>query len=333
MQEGEVRETRGIKIKHIETPSSGIGPEGPTAEKIKRNIFLKFDSPNWKRTFIIQMDTGAEVSMIQKRQFPPKVEINTSTILNYSVIQTNSHKKYTLGFAWIPIKVGDRELETKMHIRAEIYITIDYDGILGNGFCHDMEILLDCRNKVAHFPHHNNAAVQFYNPMIVPAHKKKVLKIKLNSDSYPVGLVDVTNPVEGITVPSSISQRREYATVLIPITNSTDKPVNAESLELTLKPITRVLKMKLIRNRNNKYKTLLQEALRLTHLSKFEKQAFFSLLWEYNDIVFLPGDNLENKKILLAPGMLQSGLFLKNSTPKINRNGVSSLIIENLMKF
>ncbi len=88
-QEGEVREIRGIKIRHIETPSTGIGPEGPTAEKIKRNIFLKFDSPNWRRNFIFQIDTGAEVSIIQKRQLPPKIKINTSTILNYSGIQTN----------------------------------------------------------------------------------------------------------------------------------------------------------------------------------------------------------------------------------------------------
>ncbi len=58
MQEGEVGEIRGIKIRHIETPSTGIGTEGPMAEKVRKNIFLKFDSPNWRRNFIFQIDTG-----------------------------------------------------------------------------------------------------------------------------------------------------------------------------------------------------------------------------------------------------------------------------------
>ncbi len=155
-------------------------------------------------------------------------------------------------------------------------------------------MLLDCKNKVAHFPRHGNAAISFYNPMVIPARNRKVLKIKLNSESHVVGLVEVTNPIEGLTVPLSISQRREDSTVLMPVTNVTDKPINAESLELTLKPVTRVMKMKLIRTPNNKRKALLQEALRLMHLSELEKRALFFLLWEYNDIIFLPGDNLEN---------------------------------------
>ncbi len=157
-----------------------------------------------------------------------------------------------------------------------------------------MKMLLDCKNKVAHFPRHNNATIPFYNPMVVPARNRKVLKIKFNSESHVVGLVEVTNPVECLTVPLSISQRRKDSTILMPVTNNTDKPNNAESLELTLKPVTRVMKMKLIHTPNNKRKAILQEALRLTHLSELERRALFSLLWEYNYIIFLLGDNLEN---------------------------------------
>lgn len=101
-------------------------------------------------------------------------------------------------------------------------------------------------------------------------------------------LPDGTNTVEA----SYEVNENNKITILITILNSETTTFAAKIIKL--EPVDPILKIILQKGSSNR-KELMESALRLSHLQPSEKKVLSTLLYEFLDHLFLPGDKLEKQ--------------------------------------
>ncbi len=235
------------------------------------------------------------MSLIQTHCLPTMIEIDDSVKLKYAGIQDAGPEKTTLGFVWIPLLFGTVEKELRLHVVDKRDIDLDHDGLLGNPFC-SKRVIIDCCNETIRIPLYN-FETSFYQRTIVPAHSRKILTLKVCQESPKIGLVKFSNLPRGLQALEGIVEKSSKQEIFLPVTNQTSRAIAACPLQVSLVPVKKLLLIQVIRNITNDRKSLLKTALCLEHLPNFEREDLLKLLWEYNDLVFLPGDSLERSVV------------------------------------
>lgn len=87
----------------------------------------------------------------------------------------------------------------------------------------------------------------------------------------------------------------------IPMTNQSNQPFDSSKLNFSFTPAKYSRKLLIIKHGSNQERyDLLFENVRINHLSKNEKIMIQELLWKYNDIILLPGDNLQETLVKIV---------------------------------
>ncbi len=186
------------------------------------------------------------------------------------------------------------EKEVRLHVVDERDIDLDHDGLLGNPFC-SKRVIIDCCNETIRIPLYN-FETSFYRRTIVPAHSRKILTLKVCQESPKIGLVNLSNLPHGLQALEGIVEKSSEQEIFLPMTDQTGWAIDAHPLQVSLVPVKKLLLIRVIQNITNDRKSLLKTALRLEHLPNCEREDL-KLLWEYNDLVFLPGDSLERSVV------------------------------------
>ncbi len=265
----DVRKVQIVKIRAVEVEDEEPEPYIPNDAG---SILIKLESPELERTFVFQIDTGAKVSLIHKNRLPSHVILDDSIKLRFSGIQRTKEDKYTVGFVWIPVRLGEHLSEIRMHVIEEDDIQLDYDGIIGYSFC-EGNAIIDCYNQTVQFPYYDFVAPFYCRSTLLPPFTKKVMAFKVTGRSTNTGLVKITNLPKEAKVLDSVAQKRQGNTVIVPVANMSNESLDLSRCRATLEPFESIIRFHLVKSLNDTMrKSLLQENMRLDHLPENEKE-------------------------------------------------------------
>lgn len=74
-------------------------------------FLFAFLFPGWNTNMVFQIDDGAKINLISKHLIPKNVKINTNESIELRDIFDDFGTFQTLGYIYIPLKIGDRTAE------------------------------------------------------------------------------------------------------------------------------------------------------------------------------------------------------------------------------
>lgn len=92
---------------------------------------------------VFQIDTGAQISLIQKKTLSKESFIDSSQIYALFGVENTETNTKTIGFTFIPLKIGDKLINTKFHVINDDSFCIGGDGILGGKFFYSIKAIID----------------------------------------------------------------------------------------------------------------------------------------------------------------------------------------------
>lgn len=280
-------------------------------EEEKYDVYLKFFSPEWKRNFVFQVDNGAQISLIPRKNLPSNIFIDPSIKVTISGIEKTERIIQTIGFVNVPLKIGKKTADVRMHVLDSPFLSLDKDGLLGNIFCQKSGAIINYDKELVEFPR-LNASIPFYKDSVLPAGTKKLMIIKVDKIST-LGVLENTQLPANIIAASSLVASDSKGNVLIPLTNTSKQDIDLSKLKCTLDPVDKKRVIKLIISDKNREK-LLGKSVRLQHLPRSENRDIFRILWRFNRIVLLEGDKLEDSVVKIS-----ASLPTKTNQPAVSK--------------
>ena len=236
-----------------------------------KDIYVKFVSPLWKRNFMIQLDGGAQVSIINQSVLPPTAKLITTEILLLSGVDSPSginEKTRSLGYTYIPIKMNEKTVDVKFHVIKDNSLHFEKDGVLGGKLLDAAGTRIYYDLKIAKFMAFNATFNLIYLDPI-ESQTYKIMAIKcLNVSEIQEDLFSANKPPEGLIEADSLIEVKR-----VNVSESTPK----------------IWKKK--QNPVNPRCEILWANVRLNHLSQYEASFGFNLLWNCKDLSFLSEDS------------------------------------------
>ncbi len=82
-----------------------------------RDVYIKFQCPEWNKEFLFQLDGGPHVSIIKKETLPHNVKIFEDELLIITGVDKSSQpKNKTIGYVFLPVKMKNETVDIKFHV-------------------------------------------------------------------------------------------------------------------------------------------------------------------------------------------------------------------------
>lgn len=250
------------------------------------------------------MDNGAQISLIKEKRIPQTLKINTSLTYVSGVKETHKAIK-TLGFVNIPIKLGDKIMETKFHVIND-ELSIEQDGLIGGKFCRASKAVIDYKRERIVIEQYN-ATIPFYNLHIIPPRTMRIMTIRTNMPDSDFLVLSSSLSKELLAPDAAVRVRKE--TFNISLTNLSEKPFDTSDLQVKLKPFEPV-KIKLtkimppkekkttkqfsVKENNEFLYERIAELTRLEHLYLTKRRQIMQVIWDFNDLIALKGEEINH---------------------------------------
>lgn len=273
------------------------------------------------RLYRFLIDTGASVSLLKYQR-----DIDFSTInldsddkIILTGLSANSPVE-TAGSCVINLIMDSNNIRAKFHLVKENH-NLPHDGILGNDFLsyYGATINLDSSElslkpfknpiKIICNPKNENTQTLFLEPR-----SETVIEIDVLNKNITEGICPELIIADGVYLAKSIV-KVENGKAITTALNTQDRRLKINELKLFLEPFdsnsSRIFytqKEELPINIQSRIK-LLHENLRLGHLNPQEKRSVLDICDEYNDIFYLPNDELT------CTNLLKHEIKVTDSTP------------------
>lgn len=283
-----------FKVRALRSPVSSL--EG---KDVKPNIYVELLNCINNQKMVMQVDTGAEISVMSKKALPKGIEIDNTAKKFLKGIDVRSSGDITEGAAYVPFSIGKKEFDFRFQIINSSNIDVPYNGMIGGNLCRALGTMINYNKCVLTFPNHGVELPFFYEDSIIsiPPLTKQIVSFKTKSGKGTAGQIGgkIDLP-KGIQVIDAIYKVGENSQAQIMLLNHTQETIHFVRPEIQLVPVAQVLSVKLDTNESkSERKTKLFDALRLDHLSTSEREKFCDLIFEFQDVFFLPGDRMETK--------------------------------------
>lgn len=212
-----------------------------------KDVFVKLEAPLWKKSFLVQLDGGAHVSIIKKNKLPPNTKISTKEILSFSGVDSPIEKQKSLGYTYLPIKMNNKTVDIKFHVIEDDSLNIDKDGILGGLFFDAAGVRIYYDLKVAKFMAFNTTFQLIY-PDTIPGQTKKVMVLKCsNLSKNSDGLFESNQLPENLIAVDSLVRVNSDGKFPMMLSNISNEPIDVSRLSFSIEPITEKIETKIMR--------------------------------------------------------------------------------------
>lgn len=205
----------------------------------------------------------------------------------------------TVGSCNLPLEVNDNKFQVKFHILNQA-TNVPYDGLIGKDFLQQSSAVIDYKSQTIKF-----------QPLSLPITlytESTEQKIKLKSRSQTFIQLCVKNPEikegivpdlkleKGIYISKAIVKVDKNNKCIVSILNSCviDQLFTPISIELEKLPNTSLILNTNSESSKQNREHLLKQNLRLDHLNFEEKKSVTDICYKFNDIFFLPNDQLSS---------------------------------------
>lgn len=334
------------KVNIVQTPASSSSSSVSIASiGISSDMIIQLQSPVIQDgPLIFLVDTGAETSLIRKERLKtwknaPIDSQRIKKLTGFGDDQIHSTK----GSIALPVQFNNEIYEMTFHTLDENTFNLKVDGILGRNIMMQGGATLDCTTHQLNFTRFNIQLPLLSLHEIEPQ-TRKILNVQVSSKSPKEGIIQLPSvesdaPTHVFT--SNLVRKNDNNTVPLIVTNPSDKYARVLVPLLNLQTPSHILSASLLSDTENPdRKTKLRENLRLTHLTSEEQKKLLTLLDEYNDIFYLPGDKLVSEIKSYHDIKLKDDvkpIYVKNYRfPEIHKSEVekqtSELLKQNIIK-
>lgn len=243
----------------------------------------------------------------------------------------------------------EKSLEVKLHIIQE-ETNIPYDGIIGSDF------LLKSEHCIIDFKKLQVRLTTIPNPInlyldkvedsaeiptqILKARSETVIEVDILNPEIKEGITPKLSIHDGVYLAKSILRVNSEGRCFTTILNTLDKEVKVKKLKLFLEPFDNQQSSIFTINTvsNNRHSTL-KEHLRLDHLNPEEKHSIIQICNKYNDVFYLPNDNLTATDVVThsikvtdpTPVVTKMYRFPESLKPEVNRQ-INKMLHEKIIR-
>lgn len=253
------------------------------------------------------VDTGAELNLIKLDSL--KDNILVSETKTYNMQGINDQLVRTLGSTVLTIEINDKTYETEFQV-VDNSFPITGDGILGNPFLKDNEVIINVGKGEITTPTDNVSTI--------PARSEMIVSVEVDNEDLAeqqiilVHAQEINKKILCANVLNTIKNQE----ILINVMNPTEEPQTLTKLKLSnlthevfdIIKINSISTNKIAENKENRIQ-LIKDVIKWDHMNKEEKEAIEHLCNEFSDIFFLEGDKIRSTEAVMheikTPGVSQ----------------------------
>lgn len=311
----------------------------------EHSIFLTEENTSYIRVkyqgieFTFLLDTGANVSLIKLPKLKQtKSTYNPNEILTLNGLSANAPVQ-TIGSIKMNVEVYNKAFNIKFHIVKQ-ETNMPFDGLIGNDFfkSENAEISFNKRElKIRSLPFaiplHLNSNPSSSQTYFLNPRSETLVEIDIINGEIVYGICPEITVCEGVYLAKAIVKVHNKNKAFTTILNTNEKKVKVSQIKIALEPFNEHMSYVFNFNEavvdNNSRIELLKHNLRLEHLNKEEKNSVLDICIKYNDIFYLPKDELtstkaiQHKIIVTDPSPISSKLY---RYPQIHKEEVNNQI-------
>jgi hypothetical protein len=307
---------RDYQRKRSENEEQTVGRQ-PTVSQLRSIGCLNTDTGNFiamklsiskQKELFFLLDTGADVSVLSSKKligetrFEPLQKVRLKSA-NGSIVETHGLVK---------AEIMEKDVSIPFNFQLVSHqLDMEGDGILGKDFLQEMRAQICYRNNTVTF---NGERFNAKKTLLSKAQLEKekgehavrtitlqkrsetIVKIPVDTEEYQKeGLLEKCELTDGVFVASSLTTVRD-GYVLTSILNTNEQEVKIPEPKLTLNRVpemstaTRVGEIQKVKDRR---KEVLSK-LRLEHLNEEERNMIENTCSDYQDVFYLPGEELSS---------------------------------------
>lgn len=296
--------------------------------------------------FKFLIDTGAGTSLIKS---PKLQKINSicdpSDTMSFTGLCANA-SVHSIGTVELNLKVYDETFPAKFHVIQQ-ESNIPFDGIIGNDFLEIQQANIDfekreLRIKSLPFPivlnlnlNPNQSGSYFLNPR-----SETLIEVDILNDGVTEGITPEISICKGVYLARSLVKVDGNNKAITTILNTNNCKVKIEHIKLYLEPFqeNHSQVFSYCQNQSTKISPerlkLLKENIRTDHLNPEEKSSVLETCMEFNDLFYLPNDELTSTKTLTHEIKLSNAIPIQSRNyryPEVHKKEVTKQI-EKMLK-
>lgn len=276
------------------------------------------NSKNISNKFKLLVDTGAGVSLIKANKLTPETYFNKKDKIILHGLNPNNPVE-TIGSCELPLKINNVKFYVKFHILNQA-TNVPYDGLIGKDFLQANFAIIDYATKTIQFnplPY----PIKLYldppnNKVLLQARSQTFVELKVENPEISEGIIPNIKLNKGIYISKAIVKVKNNNKCLVSILNTrvTDQYIDKITVQLEKLP-NEMIMFNIINNNESPTKInrnqILSQNLRLDHLNSEEQKSITNICHKFNDIFFLPNDQLSCTKTI------EHGINTYNNTAPI----------------
>lgn len=253
--------------------------------------------------FKFLIDTGASVSLIKLEKLKlTKSKYNPSETLVLNGLSANSPVN-TIGSIKMSLQFFNQTIDTKFHIVKQ-ESNIPFDGIIGNDILKEQaaeinyeKCTLKFKSLPFNIPIHLNSNPNSKSTYYLQPRSETIVEIDIANPEILEGVCPEIELSNGVYLAKALIKVNDNGKAITTILNTNDYKVNVKNIKIRLEPflINQSFMFNVSSSKNassNDRIKLLNENLRLKHLNPEERRSILDICTEFNDIFFLPNDQL-----------------------------------------
>lgn len=265
-----------------------------------KNPYLECHCQNESFKFLI--DTGASVSLLkyQEKLNNLDFDLDQGDKITLTGLSANAPVE-TAGSCILNLHFHSQKVSAKFHLVTENH-NLPHDGILGNDFLSTNGAIINL-NKSQLFLASLGRPIEIVckkeinsKSFILEPRSETVIEVDILNKNISQGICPEIKIAEGVYLAKSlvkVNNNKALTTIL----NTADKKLRINKIQLELEPFLENASQIFTYKENNSISiqnrlNLLHNNLRLSHLNSEEKYSILTMCNEYNDIFYLPNDQL-----------------------------------------